>query len=61
MGATFVMGYCWVALYLRYGSLYPVIISQAILGTLMREIAPAVLQIEGDVGPVYYEWLTAGI
>jgi hypothetical protein len=59
MNATFVLGCCWVFLFLKYRSILPLILSQALLGTLIRELAPPIILLEGDVGRAYFEWLIA--
>ncbi len=57
MLATLVMGSVWAAIYLHYRTLWPQILSHAALAIMFRELAPAFMRLEGDVGLAYFSWM----
>ena len=51
------MGTGWACLWLRHRSLWPLVASHVLLGTLFRLLMPAEFRVDGDVGLMYFAWL----
>jgi hypothetical protein len=51
------MGTGWACLWLRHRTIWPLIASHVLLGTLFRLLMPADFRVDGDVGLMYFAWL----
>lgn len=57
MGTVLFMGTGWACLWLRHRSLWPLVISHALLGILFSLLMPVEFRMDGDVGQMYFAWL----
>lgn len=57
MAVVYLMGTGWACLWLRHRSLWPLMVSHAVLGLAFSLLMPGWLRLDGNVGAAYFAWL----